>query len=542
MTLSSRLPWHHTNLSTPSAPPILAASLGGPITTLTTTLVLLLFAVLVSAHVKPSRTKGKQIPLINPKRWFELSTARVRHEYDLNSWSMTLGAMEKYRGEPFRVLTGELHDTEATILPTRYAEEIKNDERLSFTSLKIKGFDGTLPGFQSIGTLDQANRIVQMMTQQDLTRALPRLTSALSAECAAALGDSIGDAKEWKEIVAKGGISLPMVARLSTLAFMGPESCYDREWIDIVISFTVNLMLAHMALQSYPRWLRPVAVHFVRECQTLRAQERRALDMIDEKLAARRRFREEEANLGRGSEAQPSDALDWFQSQHARLGGEYNPGLSQLMLSFAAIHTTADLLTQVILDLAVHRELIEPLRKEIVEALEGGPIDKMTIHKMRLLDSVLKESQRMKPLQIAFMEREVLEDVTLSENIHLKRGTATMVMPRLRDPTLYEKPDEYDGYRFYRLRQEDGKDKAAQLVAVTPDFMAFGFGSHACPGRFFAAHEVKLVMCHMLLNYEWKVADGAEQPKWRANGNGLEGDGLAKIAIRRRDAGYEVPL
>lgn len=55
------------------------------------------------------------------------------------------------------------------------------------------------------------------------------------------------------------------------------------------------------------------------------------------------------------------------------------------------------------------------------------------------------------------MERIALEDITLSGDIQLKRGTGTLVMPRLRDPTLYEKPDEYDGYRFDRLRQQARK-------------------------------------------------------------------------------------
>ncbi|KAJ0104434.1 hypothetical protein J7T55_010900 [Diaporthe amygdali] len=544
MTLTSRLhiPWHNTNFSAPSATPILPVSLGGPITTLTTTLILILLAAIVSASSKPPRANGKPIPLLNPKRWYELTTARARREYDADSWNMTLQGMEKYHGEPFRLLTGELDGSEAVLLPPRYAEELKNDERLSFTSLKKRGLHGELPGFETIGTLDQRNRIIQMVAQQDLTRALPRLTTALSAECAAALKDAVGEGKDWHDVVVRSGISLPLVARLSTLAFMGPEACYDQEWIDISISFTVNIMLATIALQAYPRWLRPMANYLVPECRLLRAQERRARDIIDEKLAARRRFREEEARQGRGSEVRPSDALDWFQSQHQRLGGEYNPALTQLMLSFAAIHTTADLLTQVMLDLAVHQNLIEPLRREIVEALDGGPIDKTATQKMTLLDSVMKETQRMKPMQIAFMEREVLQDVTLSNNVELKRGTATMIMPRLRDPTLYENPDEYDGYRFARLRQQAGKEKAGQLVTVTPDFIAFGFGTHACPGRFFAAHEAKLMMCHLLLKYDWKVAEGAEQPKWRARGNGLECDGLAKIAIRRRDAGEEVPL
>lgn len=154
-----------------------------------------------------------------------------------------------------------------------------------------------------------------------------------------------------------------------------------------------------------------------------------------------------------------------------------------------------------------------------------------------------------------------------------------MIMPRMRDPALYENPNEYDGYRFLRLRQEEGGEKVstcilarhesnastnptrgrddlvcesngltkhilqtAQLVATAVDFPAFGYGRHGCPGRFFAAHEVKLVICHLLLKYDWKLVDGADEPRWRANGNGLECDGLAKIAIRRRDTGEEVPL
>lgn len=84
--------------------------------------------------------------------------------------------------------------------------------------------------------------------------------------------------------------------------------------------------------------------------------------------------------------------------------------------------------------------------------------------------------------------------------------------------------------------------QAAQLVGTAADFPAFGYGHHACPGRFFAAHEVKMVMCHLLLKYDWKVPDGVDEPRWRANGNALECDGLAKIAIRRRETGDEVTL
>lgn len=403
MTLTSRLqiPWHSSNLTAPPAAPILPVSLGGPISTLTTTFVLILLAAVLSATSRPTRANGKPIPLLNPRRWFELTAARARLRYDTDSWNMMLDGMGRYSGGPFRLLTGELDWAEVVVLPPRYAEELKNDARLSFTALKAKGMHGTLPGFQAIAMLDQDSRIIQMVAQQDLTRSLPRMTAALSSECAAALDDAVGSGsggEEWREVVVRSGLSLPLVARLSTLLFMGPESCRDREWIDIVIGFTVNITLANKALQQCPRWLRPLANYFVPQCRVLRAQECRAREIIEEKLAARRKSREGDG--GGGVEAQTGDALDWFQSQHQRLGGEYNPVLTQLMLSLAAIHTTADLVTQVVLDLATHRDLMEPLRREMVQALEGRPIDKTAIQKMKLLDSVMKETQRVKPMQI----------------------------------------------------------------------------------------------------------------------------------------------
>ncbi len=47
-----------------------------------------------------------------------------------------------------------------------------------------------------------------------------------------------------------------------------------------------------------------------------------------------------------------------------------------------------------------------------------------------------------------------------------------------------------------------------QFVTVTKDFMAFGYGRHACPGRFFAANEIKLMLANILNQYDIKMPDG----------------------------------
>ena len=36
---------------------------------------------------------------------------------------------------------------------------------------------------------------------------------------------------------------------------------------------------------------------------------------------------------------------------------------------------------------------------------------------------------------------------------------------------------------------------------------AFGYGPHSCPGRFFAVHEMKLVIAHIVINYDFKLKD-----------------------------------
>ncbi|KAK7744846.1 hypothetical protein SLS53_003079 [Cytospora paraplurivora] len=498
---------------------------------------ILVLTVIISVHAHWSTTSGQKIPVLNSKRPFELTTDRTRREYDMHSWELLHKGNEEYPDQPFRVLSSELQDI--TVLPPRYVNEIKNDHRFSFTAIVTTAFHENLPGFRAMTVFDQPNRIIQVLAQQDITRAIPRLTRPLSREADAALRDSITDSTVWHDMVAKGFV-LNLIARLSTLVFMGGDMCQDKDWIDICVNYTVMLVLARKDLTTWPRWLRPLANLYLPRCRALQALEAKARHIIDAQLERRKRPRAEAEMKGVKLEA--NDALEWYQKQYARLGGTFDPTAAQLGMSFVAIHTTADLLTQVVLDLAEHQELMQPLREEVTGCLTGrGELSKTALHDMMLLDSVIKESQRLKPVQVGAMSRKVMEDATLSGGVHVKRGSTTVIFPRDRDPTLYENPEEYDGYRFYRLRRQPGKrnngPKTAQVVTTSPDHIAFGHGQHACPGRWFAVHEVKLALVHLLLKYDWKIAEGAERPQWHARGNSMDCDSLAKIAIRRREGG-----
>ena len=51
--------------------------------------------------------------------------------------------------------------------------------------------------------------------------------------------------------------------------------------------------------------------------------------------------------------------------------------------------------------------------------------------------------------------------------------------------------------------KEHAEGRKAKSSATLDDaFLGFGFGRHACPGRFFALNEMKVCIAHMLLNFE----------------------------------------
>jgi ent-kaurene oxidase len=48
---------------------------------------------------------------------------------------------------------------------------------------------------------------------------------------------------------------------------------------------------------------------------------------------------------------------------------------------------------------------------------------------------------------------------------------------------------------------------------VSDDCINFGAGSHACPGRFFASNEIKLIVAELLMNYDMRFAEGQGRPE-----------------------------
>jgi cytochrome P450 len=114
------------------------------------------------------------------------------------------------------------------------------------------------------------------------------------------------------------------------------------------------------------------------------------------------------------------------------------------------------------------------------------------------------------------MGRKVTSTFRLSDGTVLPKGTYIAIDAQNinYDKSLWSEADTFDGFRFEKMRQQDIRNMHRfQAVTTGVDNLAFGHGSHACPGRFLAVNETKVLLAHLILHYDWKYPKGQARPE-----------------------------
>jgi cytochrome P450 len=222
---------------------------------------------------------------------------------------------------------------------------------------------------------------------------------------------------------------------------------------------------------------------------------------------------------------EPDDFISW--SIHAAENAPDPKERTVVMLSrrfmtmnFVAIHTTAVTSANALLDIFSTRpeqRVVETLREEAARVYneEGQRWTKNGLARMHHMDSAIRESMRMHNFIIWGAQRKVMAKggVIAPNGLHLPEGSSISVQAFAahRSPEMYKNPDVFDPFRFSRLRETEEKESQSAHIkgitaATTSDhFMHFGHGRYACPGRFFAIQEVKLLLAYLIINYEVKL-------------------------------------
>lgn len=80
------------------------------------------------------------------------------------------------------------------------------------------------------------------------------------------------------------------------------------------------------------------------------------------------------------------------------------------------------------------------------------------------------------------------------------------------DPDFYTDPEKFDPRRWLKQREEKDLNRF-HFPSTTDDWLNWGSGTHACPGRFLADVSMKLIFTHLLTHYEIKYPNqGQHRP------------------------------
>jgi cytochrome P450 len=382
----------------------------------------------------------------------------------------------------------------------------------------------------------------QLTVRTSLTRNLHTRFPDVRDEIVCAFDDVLQlQGSEWK--------SLPMfptmmdiVARVSNRLFVGLPLCRDKAYLENNIRHTVDIIRSGAIISFFPEFLRPIAGPCISNKDTANARALKILGpILEERLA-------KERELGPDWPGKPNDLISWL--LEIAKGDQRTPldlTLRILGINMAAIHTSSMAFTHALFDLTTHPEHLLPMREEAERVIKEEGWTKAALNSMVKIDSFLRESQRLNPGGPLVMQRRVMSKngFRFSDGTLLPYGAFLSVASRPVhfDASKYDNPATFDGFRFERERVEhmahepsvDNQDIFKRhMISVDADHLPFGTGKHACPGRFFAATELKAMLAHLVINYDVKAEVEGVRPPDMVFGTTISPNTEARVCFRKR--------
>ncbi|KAI1319567.1 cytochrome P450 [Xylariaceae sp. FL0255] len=483
-----------------------------------------------------STISGSKAPLVGRRSILEPEWL-VGLRFMSGSKPMIQEGYRKFKNSFFRI---RRNDGDILVVPNRYLDELRSmpDDQVSAMDAHVKNISGKYAGGSILLEGDLPSRVIT----QHLTPGLSGATPLMKGELDYALDVEFPDCQnEWVN-VSIYELLLRVVARVSARILVGPETCRNEEWLSTAIHFTENSYTVIMTLRMLPSYLHPMAAPFIPAYWRVRANVATAKRIISPIIEQRRA---RQAKAGPEGYKKDEDLLQWMLDMGNSVEGQPDKlAHRQLMLSLAGIHTTTMSTSHAIYDLCEHPEYFSPLRDELRQILDAnGGWHRPIIPKFKKLDSFLKESQRMNPPALIAFNRIARMSIKLSDGTCIPAGTHFCMAS---DAVLHDTdtfpigggdPSKFDPFRWARLREDNSHPENMhryQFAATDRNNLHFGHGRLACPGRFFASQQIKLILGHLLLRYDFRFAEGQGRPVNMCSDENVFPDPAARVLICRR--------
>ncbi|KAI1159492.1 cytochrome P450 [Nemania serpens] len=384
----------------------------------------------------------------------------------------------------------------------------------------------------------QANRVRDPVhpeiTQHQLTRRIGGFVDDIVDEARASIDEYWGtDTEQWREVRVYDTVLL-VIARMTLRVLAGLPLCRDKTFLSICCNFIRKVALNAAAISLFPQFIKPVVgpifslfdyILYLR-CRTfIMPIIRGRLDQLRSQDTEKLPLEDPARNVD------PRDDYVQWAIDHALAKPvvnpvELDPGVIAArfsVLAFAAIHSSAITLTNLLFDLAASRDRatsLASMREEVVRETGIAGWSKPAIGRMARVDSALRESLRLN----GFIERGIMKmvvapgGVTLPDGSRIPCGTKVGVSAYCvhHDEVNYPDAMRFDALRFVRDQEGEGaqKKRRQRLIDTSETFLGFSHGPRACPGRFFAANQLKIALGHIALLYDIETIPERPVNRW----------------------------
>ena len=357
------------------------------------------------------------------------------------------------------------------------------------------------------------------------------------------------DTIEWKEVGIWANM-MRVIPSITNRMMVGRQVCRNEDFLANVGKFAMDVIsCAFVYLRFTSRFLKPLVGPLVTIPNThhWRRTTKYTLPIINERLAYFKRKQEDPSFHWE----EPNDYISW----HIKLAmaegrhDELTPDrISRRLMpvNFAAIHTTALTIAGTIFNLVsspYSPGWLKGIQEEAERILaeEGGQWTKKGLARCHRSDSAIRESMRVSNFMAVNVVRKVMRAkgiVNKAEGWRAPQGALLGVdMHSIQhDPAIYLDPETYDPFRFLKLSVTADNVNASGntgLVSTSDTFLPFSHGRHACPGRFFVAFEMKLILAYIVMNYE--IEPLKERPPNTWFGQNIFPSTKATIRVRRKE-------
>ncbi|KAI0490488.1 cytochrome P450 [Xylaria cf. heliscus] len=321
----------------------------------------------------------------------------------------------------------------------------------------------------------------------------------------------------WKEVVASNKavdgstqISLypaimTLVVLLNARSLFGEDLIKNERFMCSALGYVEETLLSAEVVKLLPSFLVPIVGGGFRRCFN-------SHKMFFDSLIPATEQRLQEKDFKRQGHQMPerADCIQWI----IETAPKQKPWSAERVIYELMAIWFGSTIIYVIHDLCLYPEYIEPIRRELEASYEQF---ERTGQGLPLLDSFIKESTRLTPVESMSVRRRALQPFTLSDGTKVSVGEwACAPLAAINTHAqYYPSPETFSGFRFVDPAiLSDTQEyptppamqtKPSKLTDVDHSFLMWGTGRMACPGRYYASAFMKVVIAQLLMNYDFEL-------------------------------------